>query len=215
MHSSLEQAMAQARTNRIADVRKRKKMTQQQLADAVGSHWTTISKIERGVMQLTGGWLDIIASALGVKQADLLLEKDVDEIIAVAGRVTDQGRSHDFPDGDKYLPLPLPSLESFVSYWLVVDGDSMYPAFMDKDLIRFVIVYESEAEHYIGKIVDAGFISEGAMTSVVGFLELGSNSDIFTIRPLIGRAHKDVKLRKLGVAAEARYNLPWNDPDHS
>ena len=37
--------------NRIAEERKARGMTQQQLADAVGAHWITISKLERGRIQ--------------------------------------------------------------------------------------------------------------------------------------------------------------------
>lgn len=58
--------------NRIAEVRKARGMTQQQLADAVGSHWITISKLERGRIRLTTDWLERLAKPLGVGERDLL-----------------------------------------------------------------------------------------------------------------------------------------------
>jgi DNA-binding XRE family transcriptional regulator len=58
--------------NRIAEVRHTRQMTQQELADAVGAHWITISKLERGRMKLTTDWLDKLAEPLGVPPRDLL-----------------------------------------------------------------------------------------------------------------------------------------------
>ena len=49
-------------------------MTQQQLAEAVGVHWITISKLERGKIKLTTDWLDRIATELGVRARDLLAD---------------------------------------------------------------------------------------------------------------------------------------------
>jgi transcriptional regulator with XRE-family HTH domain len=60
--------------NRIAAERKTRGMTQQQLADAVGAHWITISKLERGRIKLTTDWLEKLAKPLGVRTMDLLPE---------------------------------------------------------------------------------------------------------------------------------------------
>jgi transcriptional regulator with XRE-family HTH domain len=64
--------MKRAPKNRIAEERKARGMTQQQLADAVGAHWITISKLERGRIKLTTDWLDKLAKPLGVSASDLL-----------------------------------------------------------------------------------------------------------------------------------------------
>src|SRR5437016_93594 len=65
--------MKGAPKNRIAEERKAKGITQQQLADAVGAHWITISKLERGRIKLTTDWLEKLAKPLGVRASDLLL----------------------------------------------------------------------------------------------------------------------------------------------
>lgn len=54
----------QVPSNRIAEHRDAKGMTQQQLADALNVHWQTISKLERGKMQLTADWAVKIGKAL-------------------------------------------------------------------------------------------------------------------------------------------------------
>src|SRR6185312_8214815 len=41
------------RADQVKALREAKGMTQQQLADAIGVHWITISKIERGIMKRT------------------------------------------------------------------------------------------------------------------------------------------------------------------
>jgi DNA-binding XRE family transcriptional regulator len=64
--------MTNGAKNRIAEVRNARKMTQQELADAVGAHWITISKLERSRMKLTTDWLDKLAIPLGVRARDLL-----------------------------------------------------------------------------------------------------------------------------------------------
>ncbi len=58
--------------NRIAEARRFLGMTQQQLADAVGAHWITISKLERGKIKLTTEWLEKLARPLGVHPSELL-----------------------------------------------------------------------------------------------------------------------------------------------
>lgn len=60
--------------NRIAEGRKTRGMTQQELGDAVGAHWITISKLERGRIKLTTEWLERLAKPLGVSPAELLEE---------------------------------------------------------------------------------------------------------------------------------------------
>lgn len=58
--------------NRIAELRSSKNWSQQDLADAVGAHWTTISKLETGKIKLTTQWMDKFATALGVQTAEIL-----------------------------------------------------------------------------------------------------------------------------------------------
>jgi transcriptional regulator with XRE-family HTH domain len=64
--------MTEKPKNRIAEIRKARGMTQQELADAVGAHWITISKLERGRIRLTTDWLGKLARPLGVHARDLL-----------------------------------------------------------------------------------------------------------------------------------------------
>ncbi len=78
--------------NRIAHFRKVAGLTQQQLADKVGSHWITISKLERGVNGLSVDWMERLAEPLGVKPHELMastedrleaMDAKLDRIIAM------------------------------------------------------------------------------------------------------------------------------------
>jgi len=56
---------------RIRRARKDKKMSQEELADRVGLHYTTISRIERGISNSPVQTIDKIAKVLKVSLSDL------------------------------------------------------------------------------------------------------------------------------------------------
>lgn len=58
--------------NRIRELRKQKKMTQVQLADAMGVTQGAIQKLENGIMELSLKWIEQISAALRVKPFELL-----------------------------------------------------------------------------------------------------------------------------------------------
>lgn len=63
--------------NRIREWRKRRGLTQKELADKAGSHWTSISRLENEHMQIDEKWLLAISTALEVSPADLLSDEPV------------------------------------------------------------------------------------------------------------------------------------------
>ena len=56
---------------RIRKVRRDKKMTQEELAEKVGLHYTTISRIERGISNAPVQTIDKIAKVLRASLSDL------------------------------------------------------------------------------------------------------------------------------------------------
>ncbi|HWL72131.1 MAG TPA: helix-turn-helix transcriptional regulator [Geminicoccus sp.] len=63
--------------NRIAEVRKSKKLTQGQLAEKVDVHVSTISRLENGGIDLTQEYIELIAAALEVEPMALLFDLSV------------------------------------------------------------------------------------------------------------------------------------------
>jgi transcriptional regulator with XRE-family HTH domain len=57
---------------RVRELRQRKKLSQEALADACGLHRTYIGAVERGERNVSLLNIVVIARALGVKPADLL-----------------------------------------------------------------------------------------------------------------------------------------------
>lgn len=58
--------------NKILEMRMARQWSQPVLAEKSRCHWVTISKLERGKIQLTQKWMDRLAMAFGVKPGDLL-----------------------------------------------------------------------------------------------------------------------------------------------
>ena len=58
--------------NKLRDIRKRAKLTQEQLALKIGTTRSTIVKLERGERRLSAPWLEKLAPVLGVSQGEIL-----------------------------------------------------------------------------------------------------------------------------------------------
>ena len=58
--------------NNITALRKRRKLTQAQLAEAIGTKLTMLGKLERGERKLTDAWLQKLARALAVEPHEII-----------------------------------------------------------------------------------------------------------------------------------------------
>ena len=149
--------------NRIRELREKRNWTQEQLADAVGSHHTTINKLESGKQQLNEKWLTRMGKVFGVDPVDIFLRAN-DNAPAIAGPDVISAL-HSVPDhrqmpvdvpvrgtaagaqagsfqlninavaGYKRRPPALDGVEE--AYAIYVTNDSMAPEHKDGDL-RFV-----------------------------------------------------------------------------
>lgn len=92
-----------APVNRIAEMRKQAGLTQQALADKLGIHWVTVSKIERGNIKLTFERCKQIASALGVSERVLIYTDDPNERIKRPwkAQIATDDRALDITRGEK------------------------------------------------------------------------------------------------------------------
>lgn len=83
--------------NRIKELRKIKKLTQQELAKLVGLDYTHIGRIENGERTLDVEYLEVFATALGVKPYELLpkewqpqtITEEEQQILALFRKKTD------------------------------------------------------------------------------------------------------------------------------
>lgn len=61
--------------NRIKELREKRGWTQDQLAEAAGTSFQQVSRLENGTRRLTVEWMQRIAKALGVHPAALLADQ--------------------------------------------------------------------------------------------------------------------------------------------
>ncbi|SEG61240.1 helix-turn-helix domain-containing protein [Bosea lathyri] len=192
--------------NRVGEVRKRAKLSQQDLAEKVGAHWITISKLERGKMQLTGDWLRRLADALGTSMADLLPKQEsLRREVVVEGEIMSDG-TVSVLDGDMRdaVLLPADGHDDPHSYWLMCEGDALYPFFAEHDMIRFVWVGPDDYALGVGRMCHLQTM-EGE--SLVGFLgDLTAKG--LTLSTPTGRPRKGLRAKQLGIAVEAKWAVP-------
>jgi transcriptional regulator with XRE-family HTH domain len=82
--------------NNLKAWRKYRKMTQQELADAIGTAKSVISDLERGVVQLSPKWLRRLAPVLGTQPGHLLDYKPEDldtDIIDIWAHIPERERA--------------------------------------------------------------------------------------------------------------------------
>lgn len=194
------------RPNRIGEARKRVKLSQQDLADRVGAHWITISKLERGKMQLTGDWLRRLADALGTEMADLLpKENRVRRDVVVEGRILSDG-TVSIPEGEMRdaVWLPADGHDDPYSYWFVCQGDALYPFLAEHDMVRFVRVHVDQFQIGVGRLCHLETVES---ENLIGFLG-EFNADGVTLSSAMGRPRKGLRVKSLGIAVEARWAVP-------
>ena len=119
-------------------MRKEKGLSQQQLAEAIGSHLVTISKLERGKMKFTYEWAAKIAEALNVPTVMIYGSEAADRSIKISGLLTETGRINleagylDFPD----MSVDVYFKDSIHSIWMYVDTADLYPFLQYGDILR-------------------------------------------------------------------------------
>ncbi|WP_375790897.1 helix-turn-helix domain-containing protein [Bradyrhizobium sp. vgs-9] len=195
--------MAEA-PNRIAEWRKKRGMTQQQLADAIGSHWITVSKLERGKMQLTHEWADKIGEALRVITPRLTYFDDKKTIIYVQGIISN-GESHGLKSKED-LPLEIRTnqRDQVGDFWCIVGDDSLYPVFRLGDALLLTICSGLDDDPYENYLDSLCLIRpKGVERHIIAILDRARAKGKFTAKPLNGPPIKDFEIEILAVVQQA------------
>lgn len=195
--------------NRISEWRRHKGFSQQQLADAVGGHWVTISKLERGVMGLSDEWREKIAAALGVSQWDLVAGAYRLPTVHVAGMIEEGGRVVALdPENSDAFQVSTSLFTSPAYRWLVVAGDALWPWYQDGDRLCLWGVHPNEIDSIFGRVCMVIYEkSDDEQEVAVGVLEGRTTEGRFTISRVGMPALRDVKVVSVEVVAMAVYYL--------
>lgn len=86
-HGPVPQVQGSRPVNRLREFREAAGLTQQQLADKVGAHWITISKLERGKMKLTTEWMERLARHLKIEPTALYQSEADTRLTAIEAKL--------------------------------------------------------------------------------------------------------------------------------
>lgn len=185
--------MAKFAENRIAEVRKRRGLTQQQLADKLGVHWVTVSKLERGVMQLTSDWILRLAETLDVDVTDLWAG-NVNRYMYVSGGVSNGYLLSSFDDGETFVFTTFLSPSGdFTSAWAMVNDDALAPFFLKGDILNFTAIDDSDWSKLVGRLCTM-LISDSVLLGTLISVHPDNTADV---RLMNGRVLKNERISQL------------------
>jgi transcriptional regulator with XRE-family HTH domain len=200
--------MKQKAPNRIASIRKDKGLTQQQLGDALGVHWITISKIERGVTELNGTWLRKLSEALGVPKI-ALLDAPIEHDYSIYGTVAD-GRTVHTTEADNRPVVRVSDIPETGS-WFELQDDSLGPFFHKGDLLHFHWTV-APPKRFIGRVVMVRTpLTEGKYHHAIGVLtdaSDGATNRVVNLRGFNGMETGRLEVDTFGVLTMSR--MPMN-----
>lgn len=183
-------------TNNIAEIRRKKKITQQQLADKLGVHVITVSKLERGVMQLTGNWLERLSEALDAPQIDIwgfqLFGMDA------SARLHDGERIEVVNAEENHFSAFRNPLGDYDAEWVHVQDDTMLPFFGEGDLLQFTLISDREMaviDKFQGRLCMYSVVGETGL--FVGTIHKVQSEKVFDIKSMNGRTMKNVEIENL------------------
>jgi len=195
-------------TNRIADVRKEKGLTQQDLADKVGVHWITISKLERGLIRLSDKWIVELMKALDVEADDLLAADRALTAFELTGRIIDNGMVKEEADNDSgFVTVTNDMFVAAGKSWFLVDTDAFFPTFHRGDILAFDAVLPTLIDDYLNRFAMV-FVhdDEGGQRIFYGHVQQSPIPERYTLSTINGRV-LTVEIAVLAPLSMAIYNV--------
>lgn len=171
--------------NRIKKYRNRAGLTQQQLADILGTGKSTVVKLERGERDLNERWLTRISKVLDCQPTDLL-----DEDVAIVGKIG-AGGSIIFEDIGATDSVARPPETAGALVGLEVEGESMLPKFDPGDVVFISRDHDGVSLADVGSYC-AVRLSTGQ--TLLKILARGSKPNLFSLRSLNAADMEDVEL---------------------
>lgn len=164
--------------NNIAKLRRKAKLTQQALADLVGAHWTTISRLENEKLDFDWEWQERLAKVFGVDATVLTGGPPKPEArIFIRGGIGQGGTLVEGYENTEYNRVDLPGL--FTSSWEIILDDSFYPRWEKGDLIHLSPLRAGDYRQLLGFYVMTWVHPS---TMIFGLLALGKKKGHYCVR---------------------------------
>lgn len=172
----------------ISKARKAKGLTQQQLADAIGVHYVTMSKIERAKTDVSLEQMVRIAEILNIRAADLFMSAPYTQALNFKGWIQNGGN---IKNNDKDVEVVLAGfVDPFTSKkyeWFDVQTSDFYPVLHEGDRIRAEPIGDNDIEMYLDRLCLFHSMRDPDRR-VIGILSYGMSLDVFAPRALNGKA---------------------------
>lgn len=192
-------------SNQIAKLRKERGLSQQQLAEKLGVHWITVSKIERGRQKLTIEWMDRIAEALQVGRWVLLGSTDPLVTVPISGQLNSDGNitsiAEDLPRTRHIYRWTLNHPDAI---WVIVGDGGFSNLFSKGDMLEFYLK-SVEPRHYVGRLC---YVQSVEKRSYFGLLARGSEPHLFDIIVTGQPTIQDVHVEALAQLTAALFEQP-------
>lgn len=207
--------MENSEKNNIRDIRKSHGLSQEQLAEMIGTTKGTISKLEKGDMPFTHNWMIRLARALCVRPEEFISNTPLTPVVGIVGAgngiipIDDlpkykmeperfahaaekagdfKARGPDPADPYEYVPSPPDAKPTTVA--LRVQGDSMLPMVKSGWLIYYS-AHEQNPDELIGEVCVCALESGERMVKT---LRKGSKFGHYTLESLNASPIEDVRL---------------------
>lgn len=205
--------------NRIAQLRKERHLSQQELGELIGSHYVTISKLETGKLPLTHEWSERIADILRVDPADLALGEKKRKVY-VSGTIEGGARVDMWasagPEDTLFIETDLYSGDGRKgARWLMVNGDALYPVFQHLDMLRISLGEESKMEELQGNlcviVIDERKEDYEGNIILVGIPTSSHGNGVYDIHMLNGPLQKKKKIIEIARVSAALFSPSIDD----
>lgn len=171
--------------NRLYELRKRRGMTLDALAQAVGTTKMQIQRLEKGTRRLSDQWIYRLAPVLGVSPGQLL-----ESGVPVVGKIG-AGGSVIFEDAGEIDSVPRPPDTEGELIGLEVEGDSMLPKFDPGDVVYISPSEPAADQTYLGAYCAVRLVTGETYLKI---LARGSKPGRFNLRSLNAAEMEDVEI---------------------
>ncbi len=197
--------MTEISSNRLAEVRKAKGVTQQELAERLGVHFVTISKLERGKMQLTADWIQRLADALEVQVYEIFAPPMWRERITLNGHIKGGLVFQPLRGTQSRYTIDMEDAEDEASFWVALSDNALAPFFFQGDALRFTGYVEKEFGRFQGRL---GCMTLDDGRTILAIVDTYHGNNCLDLRSINGQIFERVQVETFTILTGAKILEP-------
>ena len=159
----------------VSEARKKSGLTQQQLAELLGVHFVTMSKIERGKSEIGVDLILKLKEVLGIPPLDLLSSSPHIMRLVTFGILEEGGKIRLFAQRDFHDLFSNYDLVSGPrTSWLRVETDEFFPMLHSGDLVQITTLDEHEVQYVDNRLC----LVQSTRDSAVAYLAVPAKGEL-------------------------------------